>query len=121
MRPTLTSITATLVLALAGLSAGQARAEWREPVAAASVPTPGYVDHAVRPLQGSGRRGRDRQAPQVRVSLDQAVNMVERRYGGEVIGARTERNGDRVTHRIKVLKQGKVRTYRVDGTTGAIR
>ncbi|MGH8495231.1 MAG: PepSY domain-containing protein [Gammaproteobacteria bacterium] len=56
-----------------------------------------------------------------RISLDQAVAMVLRRYGGKVISAETRTRNGRVIHRIKVLTEnGRVRTVRVDGQTGAI-
>lgn len=61
-------------------------------------------------------------AGEQRVSLDQAVAMVLRRYGGKVISAETRasRNGG-VVHRIKLLTDdGRVRIVRVDGQTGRI-
>lgn len=57
----------------------------------------------------------------VRISLDQAVNMVRRRSGGKVIGSSTRRSGNRVLYRIKVLDNGNVRTYTVDASSGSIR
>jgi len=62
-----------------------------------------------------------REAPAARISLDQATNMVRRRTKGKVISARTQRNGSRVVHRVKVLDNGKVRTYSVDASSGAMR
>ena len=66
-------------------------------------------------------QGRDRAAPAARVSLDQAANMMRRRSNGKVIGASTQRKGSRIVHRIKVNNNGKVRTYSVDASSGAIR
>ncbi|MEM6639883.1 MAG: PepSY domain-containing protein [Pseudomonadota bacterium] len=66
-------------------------------------------------------RSSRRNAPQVRISLDQAASMVRQRTRGQVIDASTRRSGDRVFHRIKVLKDGNVRTYTVDASSGAIR
>ncbi len=69
----------------------------------------------------SEERDRRDNAPQMRVSLDQATNMVRRRTDGKVIGAKTSRSGNSIVHRIKVMKDGKVRTYSVDGVTGKMR
>jgi uncharacterized membrane protein YkoI len=66
-------------------------------------------------------RGGKAKEPQMRVSLDQAVNMVRRRTKGKVIGSSTSRSGNRIVHRIKVLDNGNVRTYSVDATSGSIR
>jgi len=58
----------------------------------------------------------------MRVSLDQAVNKVRRMTSGKVIGASTRKSGSSITHRVKVLeKNGRVRTYSVDGVSGSVR
>ena len=52
-----------------------------------------------------------------RMSLDEAVAKVRRRYGGQVIRAETRGN----MHYVKLLsKEGRVRTVRVDARTGRI-
>ncbi len=63
------------------------------------------------------RAGTEVRTDQGGVSLDEAVARVRRRYGGEVIKAETR--GD--VHHIKILKEGRVRTVRVDARTGRIR
>lgn len=59
-------------------------------------------------LQSRSERSR------IRISLDQAVDMVRRRTGGKVISASTRSSGGRTVHRIKVLKDGKVSTHTVN-------
>ena len=50
------------------------------------------------------------------LSLSQAVAQVRARTKGEVVGAETRIQGGREVHHIKVLtKDGKVKTYRVNG------
>lgn len=68
-------------------------------------------------------RGRSsaQEAPKARISVDQAANMVRKRTKGTVIGANTRRTSKSIVHRIKVMKDGKVRTYTVDAVSGAIR
>ncbi len=57
-----------------------------------------------------------------RFSLDQAVNMVRREYGGKVIRAESRESGGRVVHYIKVhTDDGRVRTFKVDAASGKIR
>ena len=64
----------------------------------------------------AGRGGREG------VSLDQAVAMVERRYGGRVVRAERKGEGERATYRIRVLTEdGRVLDLRVDPMTGGIR
>ena len=72
-------------------------------------------------LQSRSDRGRSSDRERVRISLDQAANMVRRRTQGKVIGSSTRRDGGRTTYRIKVLKDGNVRTYTVDANSGSIR
>lgn len=69
------------------------------------------------------KKGRDegKEAPKARISLDQATNMVRKRTKGKVIGSSTSRRGNSIVHKVKVLNNGKVRTYSVDAVTGAIR
>jgi hypothetical protein len=49
------------------------------------------------------------------MSLSQAIESVRRRTGGKVLSAETRVQGDREVHHIKVLKDGKVRTHKVNG------
>lgn len=54
-------------------------------------------------------------------SLDQAVVLVKKKFGGKVLkAASTERRGRRV-HRIRVLTEdGHVRTFSVDAENGSV-
>lgn len=55
------------------------------------------------------------------ISLDQAVEMVQRRYRAKAIKAETVRNGDKRVHRIRLLSaDGKVRNVSVDAESGAM-
>lgn len=49
------------------------------------------------------------------MTLSQAVEWVRRRTNGEVVGAETRVQGGREVHYIRVLKDGKVKTHRVNG------
>jgi uncharacterized membrane protein YkoI len=50
------------------------------------------------------------------MSLSQAIESVRRRTGGKVVAAETRVKGGREVHHIKVLtKDGKVKTYKVNG------
>jgi len=56
------------------------------------------------------------------VSLDQAVEMAQRRYRAKAVKAETVRRGDRRIHQIRLLSaEGKVWTVRVDAESGAMR
>jgi uncharacterized membrane protein YkoI len=55
------------------------------------------------------------------VSLEQAVEMAQRRYRAKAVRAETVRNGDRRIHEIRLLSaDGKVWNVRVDAESGAI-
>lgn len=55
------------------------------------------------------------------MSLDQAVEMVQRHYRAKAVRAETVRNGDRLEHRIRLLSaDGKVRNVSVDAESGAM-
>jgi uncharacterized membrane protein YkoI len=55
------------------------------------------------------------------VSLDEAVEMAQRRYRAKAVKAETVRNGDRRVHQIRLLSsEGKVWTVRVDAESGAM-
>jgi len=56
-----------------------------------------------------------RVAQQGGMSLSQAIESVRRRTGGRVVDAKTKVEGNREVHYIKVLKDGTVRTHRVNG------
>ena len=49
------------------------------------------------------------------MSWSQAIESVRRRTGGQVLSAETRVQGGREVHHIKVLKDGKVRTHKVNG------
>ena len=54
------------------------------------------------------------------IGPDQAAAIVRDRTGGRVLGVRAvERNG-RIIYQVKVLKNGHVRVYNVDGSSGNI-
>jgi uncharacterized membrane protein YkoI len=63
------------------------------------------------------QRNNDRNDP-IRVSMDQAVNMAERRYRAKAVKAETVRSGDRIVYEIRLLSEGKVWTVRVDAQSG---
>lgn len=85
----------------------------------------------VKPDDIVDRRGEDRSGRSdsrrsyeraERFSLDQAVNMVRREYGGKVIRAESRNSGGRVVHYVKVhTDDGRVRTFKVDANSGKIR
>jgi uncharacterized membrane protein YkoI len=53
------------------------------------------------------------------VSLDQAVQMAQRRYGARAVKAETVSQGDRRVHRIRLMShEGKVWHVHVDAQTG---
>lgn len=55
------------------------------------------------------------------LSLDQAVEMAQRRFRAKAVRAETVRNGDKVEHRIRLLSaDGKVRNVSVDAESGAM-
>lgn len=57
----------------------------------------------------------------VGVSLDQAVEMAQRRYRAKAVKAETVQSGERLTHHIRLLSaEGKVWTVRVDAKSGAM-
>jgi uncharacterized membrane protein YkoI len=59
----------------------------------------------------------------VRVSLDQAVSLVEKRYKAKVVRTDTRENDGRRMYVLRLLdnRSGRVWTVQVDATTGAIR
>jgi uncharacterized membrane protein YkoI len=55
------------------------------------------------------------------VSLDQAVEMAQRRYRAKAVRAETVLSGERRVHQIRLLSsEGKVWTVRVDAESGAM-
>lgn len=79
-----------------------------------------------RPPDDDNRNRRDRrdrsersERPQVRVSLDRAVSMAERRFNARVVRADTRDAGNQVVYVLRLLNDaGRVWTVRVDATTG---
>jgi len=49
------------------------------------------------------------------MTLAQATESVRRRTGGKILSAQTRVQGGREVHHIKVLKNGKVKTYKING------
>ncbi len=67
-------------------------------------------------------RGPEKEKPRREMSLDQAVQMVQKRYKARVVSAETRRQNDRTVYRLKLLnKDGKVWTVTVDAATGTVR
>lgn len=68
---------------------------------------------------------RQRHEPRIEpsaVSLDQAVEMAERRFRAKAIKAETVQSGGKRVHQIRLLSaDGKVSTVRVDAESGAMR
>lgn len=54
-------------------------------------------------------------AQQGGMTLAQAIESVRSRTGGRVVDAKTKIEGGREVHYIRVLKDGKVKTHRVNG------
>jgi hypothetical protein len=69
-----------------------------------------------------GAAGRSAFAPYAAgLSLDQAVDLVQKRYDAKVVRAEESREGDHVVYRIRLLSaDGRVFTVRVDARTGRI-
>lgn len=68
------------------------------------------------------RRSRhEHRAERLAVSLDQAVEMAQRRYRAKAVRAETVKNGDRRIHQVRLLNaEGKVWTVHVDAESGAM-
>lgn len=67
------------------------------------------------------RGGNDFRIEPSGMSLDQAVEMVQRRYRAKAVKAETLRQGERRVHQIRLLSaEGKVWNVRVDAETGAV-
>ena len=83
------------------------------------------VAHADPPPWAHGKynkeKGQDR-APRADagISLDEAVNLAERRYRARVIRAETRESNGRRIHQLRLLSDdGRVWTVRIDAATGA--
>lgn len=82
---------------------------------------------AVSPLSNAQelidrRAKREYRTAQSGVSLDQAVQMAQNRYGAKAVKAQTVESGGRRIHQIRLLTAGgKVWTVEVDAQTGAMR
>jgi uncharacterized membrane protein YkoI len=79
------------------------------------------------PLAGQSQElidRRQRHDPRIEpagVSLDQAVEMAQRRYRAKAVKAETVENGGRRVHQIRLLSaEGKVWTVKVDADSGAM-
>ena len=68
---------------------------------------------------------RQRHEPRIEpsaVSLDQAVEMAQRRFRAKAVKAETVQSGGKSIHQIRLLSaEGKVWTVRVDAESGAMR
>jgi uncharacterized membrane protein YkoI len=55
------------------------------------------------------------------VTMDQAVKMVEQRFGARVVKAETQKDGSRTVYVLRLLSDsGKVWTVRVDAASGSV-
>jgi uncharacterized membrane protein YkoI len=85
---------------------------------AAAVPAEAQRNRAPRDQLWPDTSERRRDEERRRISIESAIQSVQRTTGGRVLDARDE--GDE--YRIKVLtREGEVRTVRVDAYTGAMR
>lgn len=80
------------------------------------------------PLAGQSQElidRRHRHQPRIEpsgISLDQAVQMAQRRFRAKAVKAETVQSGGRRIHQIRLLSaEGKVWTVRVDAESGAMR
>lgn len=81
------------------------------------VEAQGLVDHRHRQREDNGERN-DRRG----VSLDEAVQMAQRRYKARAVKAETASDGERRVYVIRLLNDsGRVWTVRVDAETGSMR
>lgn len=114
MRPVAAVVCSLLVL---GIVAGPS------PAAALTVALAGAPDARVGRQDGGAAPAR-RGGAVVHagaVSLDRAVEMVQRRYDAKVVRAEETREGDDVVYRIRLLSaDGRVFTVRVNARTGQI-
>jgi uncharacterized membrane protein YkoI len=97
------------------------------PVLAALALTLASSMAAARPHDDDRRGRHDRQRderserPRVRISLDQAVAMAERRFNARVVRAESRESDDRVVYVLRLLNDsGRVWTVKVDAVTGAM-
>lgn len=64
----------------------------------------------------------DGKAARDRLSLDDAVQMVQQRYGARVVRAETRSEGGRAVYHLRLLNSdGRVWTVRVDAQSGAVK
>ena len=67
------------------------------------------------------RQKHDRQIETAGMSLDQAVEMAQRRFRAKAVKAETVDSGGKKVHQIRLLSaEGKVWTVRVDAESGAM-
>lgn len=71
------------------------------------------------------RRDRDAGARAVQqgpVSLEEAIELAQRRFGGQVVRAETRTVNGREVHVIRIIQDGtRVRTVQIDAATGRLR
>ena len=81
------------------------------------VPTVASGQNLVDPR--NRERNEDRSNQPARISLDEAVRMVESRYRARAVKADPVNNGGRIVYEIRLLNaEGKVWKVRVDAETG---
>ena len=74
-----------------------------------------FANHGGR---GNSRNELVQGAPEI--GPDEAAAIVRSRTSGKVLSVRTAQRGSSVVYRVKVLKGGYVRIYRVDARSGSI-
>jgi len=83
---------------------------------AAGAPLAGHSQELI-----DRRQRHDRQTESGGISLDQAVDMAQRRFRAKAVKAQTVESEGRRVHQIRLLSaEGKVWTVRVDAQSGAM-
>jgi uncharacterized membrane protein YkoI len=83
---------------------------------AAGAPSAGQAQELI-----DRRQKHDRQIETAGMSLDQAVEMAQRRFRAKAVKAETVESGGKRVHQIRLLSaEGKVWTVRVDAESGAM-
>lgn len=64
-------------------------------------------------------RDRDRDG-RAQISREHAADIARKRYNGRVLDIRPQRRDGRQDYRVKILREGRVRVFSVDGETGEV-
>lgn len=118
---------ASFCLAVAALTAAaspaEARDKWKEFLGRAVDPgRDGLEQRMVDRSRRDRSRDEEDEAQAEGMSLDRAVDMVQRRFNARVVRAEEKRDGGQTVYRIRLLSEdGRVFTVSVDPRTGEIR